>query len=180
MYACAEYRLIYLAQPRTASRACVAFLKQNTRVRTIGSHHDMDIAEVRFRRRDGWRIVTAVRNPWDIIVSWYHHNPYWLDRPQSDWTFPNFVRDFATGRRNPYVRPNRMYGILQPEATDILRYETLWDDLSGVLGIPTPESERPRVGVSDRKPYREYYDDDTREFVCHQYERDIQDYGYEF
>ena len=180
MYICPEIQVIYLAQPRTASRSCVAFLKANTPVRTVGSHHDMDDAELKFRTNDGWRIVVAVRNHFDILVSWWHHNPNWFSRPKSESGFDYFVRDFTTGKGNQYAKPHAMYGRYQPLATHIMRYENLWDDLSDAVRIPAPLEGRPHIGPSDRNPYPMYYDDKTRAYVEGYYAKEMEKYGYGF
>jgi len=181
VYICPELRLIYLAQPRTASRACSQFLQAQTPLRRTGGHHDMDLAELRFRRRDGWKVVTTVRNHWDIIVSWWHHNPRWFNPPQGTNDFGLYAREFTRSRDNHYVRAHRMYWEFQPEATDIVRYESLWDDLARVTGLPVTDQERQHfIGKSDRKPYREYYDAETREFIGEYYATEIEEYGYTF
>ena len=181
MYVCPEIQVIFLSQPRTASRSCAAFLKAHTPVRTVGGHHDMDIAELRFRKRDGWRVVTAVRNHYDILVSWWHHNPYWFGRQRGiEPSFDRYVRQFTFHAKNKYARPHKMYWRFQPEATHIVRYENLWDDLSAAVGIPAPMSARPAIGVSNRKPYSEYFDDETRLFIADYYTDEIAEYGYEF
>lgn len=179
MYICPEIQLIYLAQPRTASRSVAQFLQSNTPMRRQGGHHDVDVVELKFRKDDGWRVVTAVRNHFDIIVSWYHHNPNWFSRPKGQETFANFVRDFTTNKNNQYVKPHAMFKTFQELATDIVRYETLWDDLIPVTGLAAT-SERPHVGASERKPYREYYDEVTRAYVEGYYQREMKKYGYEF
>jgi hypothetical protein len=180
LYICNELRLIYLAQPRTASRSVSSYLKEHYAVRNHTGHHHLDVRECEWRRADGWQIVTTVRNHFDILVSWWHHNPRWFRPRDPNPTFEVFVWEFARHIRNKFVAPGRMYWKYQPFATEILKFETLWDDLGRVLGTEIPSEERPHIGPSTRKPYREYYDEPLRRFVEEEWHQEMADYGYEF
>lgn len=185
MYVCEDIRCVYLAQPRTASRSVVHFLQANTvlaRDSIKAHHHAMDPVLVDRYKREGWKIITAVRNHFDIIVSFYHHAPHWFSRPKQEATFANYVTDFAMRTDiNKYAIDHRLFYKYQPVATHILRYETLWRDLGEATGLNTEPGRRPLVGVSkDRKPYRDYYDADSRRFVEQWYKAELEEYGYAF
>jgi len=181
MYVCPEIKLVYLAQPRAASRAIAAFLQSVAVTERVVNHHYIDLDMVERYRADGWRVVTIVRNHFDAIVSWWHHSPYWFNPPKGMNTFDLFVTEFATNRNNEYVVPHRLYWQYQPIATHIVRYENLWSEFSAATGLQPGERERSvYVGQSDRKPYRDYYDAASRKFVEDFYAEELERYGYVF
>jgi len=185
MYLCPEIKVVFLAQPRTASRSCVHFLQARTPMRRhkqSAGHHSIDIGDLKGYRREGYRVVTAVRNHYDLIVSFYHHAPHWFSRPKGEETFTNYVYDFATHEKNQYAEPHALYGKLQPYASHIIRYENLWDEFSAATGLEVTAEDRQafHMGKSDRKPYREYYDEDTHRFIAGWYKHEMEEYGYSF
>jgi len=185
VYICPNIKVVFLAQPRTASRSCVHFLQSKTeqdREKITANHHSIDTRSVIAYRENGWRIVTAVRNHYDIIVSFYHHAPHWFSRPREQESFANYASDFATHKANKYAIPHRIFYKYQQYATHIVRYENLWDEFSEAVGLEVTAEDREifNIGKSDRKPYREYYDEDTRRFIGEWYKTEIEEYGYEF
>lgn len=190
MYVVPSLKVVYLAQPRTASRACARLLKEEWGCNPLGAggHHAYRPKEVERYARVGYRVIVAVRNHFDIIVSWYHHNPRWFDQSRPEMRFWAFAKAFPTHARNTYVRPHQMYWGYQRIATHIIRYENLWDDFEEALGVPIPRSKVEVIGKSDRKPYRWYYeqtdenDNDygTREFIEQYYAEELERYGYSF
>ena len=79
-----------------------------------------------------------------------------------------------------------IYSIDGDVAVDFVgRYESLADDLKLALGHVglSLEAELPRAKTTFRRnalPYRDYYDDDTREIVARWYAREIELLDYEF
>jgi Sulfotransferase family len=119
------------------------------------------------------------RNPWDRQVSWYHHR---YRRKATPPPFDTFIHSDRRARINNY----EIYTIGEQVAVDFIgRYETLEQDLRHALshvGV-TFEAELPRAKSAFRshaKPYREYYDEDTRAIVGDWYKREIELLGYTF
>jgi hypothetical protein len=104
-----------------------------------------------------------VRNPWDRIVSYYQ----FLSRR-------NFARHVETG--NPY-HPCWHW---TKDLDFVGRFESLEADFSHIcrrLGI---SAELPHVNATERGPYRQYFDEVTRDIVARRYADDLREYGYEF
>jgi hypothetical protein len=77
MYVHEDRKLVYLAHPRTASNATVAFLKTCGFVKAlhpaVADHHAQLGPPVTLKNRHEWTVATTVRNPLDTVVSWLFH-----------------------------------------------------------------------------------------------------------
>ena len=123
-----------------------------------------------------------VRNPWDRVVSMYHNFA-----EAKGASFVEFVREIVGGDKSipfaltptpqDYYRPCAFW---MKGATFTGRFENRGahlEILSRILDRPVPELHR---GGSDRRPYTEYYDDDTRLLVEEEYQVDIALYSYRY
>ncbi|MCP4384096.1 MAG: sulfotransferase family protein [Hyphomicrobiales bacterium] len=129
---------------------------------------------------------TIERNPWDRQVSFY----FWRTRkskPQPDF------RTFLLSRwhRGKAFRSARMknwwtYTIDDKVVVDrVIRYERLAEELAEVcseIGITDPVRLPTAKGHTraDRRHYRDYYDDETRDLVAGWYKREIETFGWAF
>ncbi len=119
------------------------------------------------------------RNPWDRQVSFYHHR---YRREAVPPPFARFIKNDKRARIDNY----EIYSIGGEVAVDFLgRFETLEPDLAHALsqvGLKL-DAALPRAKTTFRKsekPYRDYYDDETREIVGAWYRREIELLGYAF
>jgi len=86
----AKGRLIYLAHPRTASRATERALLKCLKWRskqTKNCHAKLD--EIEWKNGDE-KVITTIRNPLDLIASWWAVNPALHDKA----TFLEFVKTY--------------------------------------------------------------------------------------
>jgi len=119
------------------------------------------------------------RNPWDRQVSFYHH------RYRRDSAPPPFA-SFIKGDRRARINNYEIYSIDGHVSVDFVgRFESLEDDLKHALrqvGLSFDQA-LPRAKTTFRKsskPYRDYYDDDTRKIVGDWYTREIEFLDYAF
>ncbi len=147
-----------------------------------GFYNHMPAAEARALVDDKvWRSYFKFafeRNPWDRQVSFYHHRYRGEKEPPP---FSRFMHQDRAARLNNYD----IYAIDGAVAVDFVgRYERLEEDLRLALdrvGIAAPELPRAKGAFRQTKvPYREYYDDETREMVRDWYAREIELLDYEF
>lgn len=139
---------------------------------------------------------SIVRNPWDRLVSTgaWSGRKWATGRPLERDEFDAFVRQvhaaFRAGFPSSAAEVPVRHVIPQSRfvldaagrtAVDFLgRFETLpqdWRTIRERLGC---DVELPTRMGSRHRPYREYYDDETRELVAEMYASDIEAFGYRF
>jgi hypothetical protein len=128
--------------------------------------------------------VVGVRNPWDLVVSFFF---WWLEEPGM---LPSMPQNF-----NPFVRwhvlgacpVNLGYWLLDGQwwADVYLRFETIEEDCKALwqkLGVEF--SGLPRLKTKSRAVpgihYSAYYTDESVEMVRQAYAEVIDKFGYEF
>lgn len=143
-----------------------------------------------------FRTVTCVRDPWDWTVSGWLH----VTQNRPAFSNPPAFQDFVLGGgERPTIRQyahkftsasayvayhtqltqweHLCSGGRYAEIDAVCRFESLTDDLNDAFGL---EIDLPHVNRSERKPYREYYDETTRRIVADRNRQLINRFGYEF
>ena len=146
-----------------------------------------------------------VRNPWDKEVSDYYFCKNHKYRIQAQ-TISEYFQKLAKSRRSMW-NSNQLHWLCDGNGKQIVdfigRFENLQEDFNivcdriGVLRSKLPHCLRGGAlgpgdmkKLSDRgvtsdtrdskKPYWEYYNDETRKIVAEKYAKDIEYFGYEF
>lgn len=132
-----------------------------------------------------------VRNPWTRLVSEYIFNDYISKFEFKDFVFNNFPEIDYHDDAYRHVLPQ--YEFLYDSGENVLvdfvgRFENLQADFNIVcqkLGIenttlPHFNPSKKNKALKEYKPYWEYYDDETKEFVAKFYQKDIETFGYTF
>lgn len=90
---------------------------------------------------DGIRIYLVVRNPYDRLVGLYLHYEWSINqiktRPNILWE--NFLKDINTFNDNYWMYKKTICQIIKDydaQYDEIIRYETLEEDLSDIMGQP--------------------------------------------
>lgn len=164
--------------------------------------------DIPFEARDR-PVLVYVRNPWDWYVSWYHAVFPSRWGPSRSPTagvndFDTVIRAACTGLIDPdgrqpgpgdredfyTTRIRRFCGDgLGSDRLTVGRYESLIEDLGDFLamaGAPLSESALARiragepVNASERKPYREHYDEGLQQLVEERCQMPIERFGYRF
>lgn len=141
----------------------------------------------------GWRVRARVgediwnsyfkfcfeRNPWDREISLYFF------RRGRDGNADTFAGHLKTLKQRQ-IRNWEIYSQAGAPAMDFMgRYENLEADLTlalqncGIDRTVTLPQAKARFRT-DRRPYREFYDDRSREMIANTYRREIEYFGYEF
>ena len=125
-----------------------------------------------------------VRNPWDWLVSYYHHVVQCPDhgrhrRLMRIACFEDFIRWKMTRRRN------RQLDLLADRDGRLLvdfvgRYERLEEDFHEISRRLSVRVDLPRLNRSRHDDYRRYYSDNAAQLVADYWRPDIQAFGYDF
>lgn len=198
MYVIPEKKLVFLAQPRAASRAVRDYLEEKYHVERVlprpmwppgwGDHHTVCLKDIKEGKYSDYTIFTTVRNPWDWLVSVYCWDTKDLDlAPDFEtylktrfWKYCLFVNDDPMQLGEDYgldPNPCRLFWLMPQLSDVVIKVEELDEKLSELLRVGV---KLDIVGKSDRKGYREYYTPELEEVVHNWWWRDIDDYGYSF
>lgn len=185
MYTLQAHRLLFLAQPRTASMAIGELLTEQLGGRRVGRHHSVPTEHPEVEIKSDWIVFSTVRNHWDAILSW-HYKAVRGPRKSLDFYLTREVRRL---RHHFKALPNgqfELYHRYLPLSTHVLRYETLQYDLNAVLAlrglgpvtIPLANNsvDRPQV------PYQEVFDaePELRDRVGAMFADEIERLGYRY
>jgi hypothetical protein len=128
---------------------------------------------------------TCVRNPWDRVVSLYHHMSTVSKRWPND---PEKQKMNFEGTFKEFLYHQELYPSICPNFQDfdhVVRYEFLQDDfniLCEKLDIPN-KVELPRMDYNTGRPkinYQSYYRGNLQQIVAEKYAKDIEYFGYKF
>jgi hypothetical protein len=198
-----QYQCIYIHIPKTAGNSVSYALDrlpgstpQTVRIRNRKHIKARELR--RYVRDDMWEACfkfAFVRNPWDLMVSSYH---WWLRKaprwPANDRAVAEIrgLGDFTGFMHSRYGKKmiNQLEGCMFDWIADendvllldyIARFETLQEDWREIcLRIGAPHSPLPHLNQIERKSYRDYYTDETREFVAWRFRKTIDTFGYTY
>lgn len=186
MYLHPEKKLVFLAQPHTASHSIAEALllngfqlgKSNISVvagaqRRPFHHADLDVGgHVRPENRHEWTVFSVVRNHFDLVLS-------------RAWKFANYAADFKGEEKwfrkalTPtwWVGQDTLFGRFRPQSDILLRFEILQEELEDITGpITLPViHENPH---RQERSYREFYTPETRAMVEDRFWLEMKELGY--
>jgi hypothetical protein len=142
---------------------------------------------------DGWQqrrapedcyfVFSAVRNPFDRVISAWKYLPFLQSLPL-EFVLRNLPR---TGHDFRHITVQQADMLVDANTQKLvtnalIRYENLQSDFDRVCRlIGKPVSALPFVNRSDRsRDYREYYNAITRRLVEELFHKDIETFGYSF
>ena len=184
MFGHRDLKILYLAAPKTASVSTGEALVEYGFDRTLNHHGLLEQAKTYYDITNEWKILTTVRNHWDTIVSWCMFRPYirktygvcidgvkHLMKCDAHLIKAKSLGDFLGGQ---------FWWQHAPYATHILRFETLQEDLNAALGFDLSLPHENKSEHREDRPYQEFYDEETKEFVAKLFSKEIKQYGYSF
>ena len=155
-------------------------------------HKHSTFSEIREERNlENFTFITTVRNPWEIILSWYLYYQKQLQTSQLDRYLYNFAGiDWIVGDFSNFIntcpdfifQSQMAYTIDEDKSVDhIIRYENLneeWKDLT--IRYFETEIKLPRKNTTKHGSYKDYYTDDLIEIVRERCKEDIDHFNYAF
>jgi len=168
MYVHEEKRVAFIAHPRTASTATGAALLSLDFTQWV-NHHGINPKW----DPEGWTVFATVRNPFDLMVSWYYKAKY--RELEFQYWLPNFI-----AVSNQYLDLGMFFGLRY--CTRVLRYEQLQQDFDFVMSeLGFPQIDIPLKNVSTArpdKPLSEYYDPKLINLMKAHFGEEIRQNGY--
>jgi hypothetical protein len=198
-------KYIYIHVPKTAGSSIRKALQtapwphvsQGTRYRIPKHATALQVKEIVGDRNWQSHFTFAfVRNPWDLMVSSYH---WWLrkgNRYESTrnmaklveqcGSFDSFIKsELGSHYVNEFKSPGLKEWYCDEHNMILLdfigRFENIADDFQHIgkcLKVKVPDL--PYMNISDRSPYRKYYNDETYQAVANRFAWTIEHFGYEF
>lgn len=191
-------KFIFLARPRTGSTTCRNVVQPHADI--IGVHISKitddfpfynhiparelkQLFEDRNMEWDAYKKFCFARNPYDRIVSLYHHNIWMTGKEKS---FEDYVNKIVDPKRILTVSLENFIGDENQKNldVDVLQFENIYEDLTKYLlqfGVKVTREHIPHLNSSEnRGKYREYYTDELRERIANLYAQEIDRFGYEF
>jgi hypothetical protein len=178
VYVTPDETFAFIAHPRTASRATKQSLGLPFFERT--GHHELDRDVCERVRNNAGMVACTIRNPYDVVVSWFHNEHFREDGQHKPGQFIPWVARTGLDHTQWLKRTPYFYGLRF--CNHVLRFEQLEEDLKEVCDMMdlkyTPTKP---YGVLPRdRDYRGFYDDETREFVATKFAADFAATGYTF
>jgi hypothetical protein len=129
---------------------------------------------------------TIVRNPWDRVVSMFHHSG--IKEQIGNMKFSSFCERLAnpplrTSLERHHTAPLMYQLVLDGKFIPdiVLRFETLRKDFENLCDrLRWPHKKLPHFCPSKREHYREYYTHKTKKIVAKIYKEDIAYFKYHY
>jgi len=203
-----SHKFIYLRMRKVASQSMrdilmplcipvpggeIAHLKSRLRLEwnyhryVFRAHDDILAAQRRMPRRtfEEYFKFAFVRNPWERLVSEYE---FILRRPghgrhrrvRKLQSFSEFI-NMQIPRRDAYqlnMLQDRNGRLLMDFVGKLENLEQDWQQVCQQIGIA--HQALPRTNVTQRKDYRDYYDENTRQRVAKHWAREIERFEYSY
>lgn len=188
-----DYNFLFVHIQKTAGSS-ISYVLKNVNGTSIyrPQHTRIKDIDINFNR---YFKFCFVRNPWDRLVSWYNMHskarviiPFQQYLMNDSKGFSDYIRrinvincsntlkSLSFNQLDYMVDKN---GVLRMDF--IGRFENIDDDFNVICKkLNLPNSSLPHVNGFDHKDYREYYNDEDREYVANLYKRDIDYFGYTF
>jgi hypothetical protein len=181
-----EKKFIFIHNPRTGGGTILQMLGHPEL-----THLCYPASWVKSNNLDKWDSYykfAFVRNPYDWILSTYLFHTHTMDVPDKKvgfkaWIaskFPpfNLTPSHASLYLDRWLR-DKNGNMLVDNVFKFEDYENSLKTIFSAIGVALP-AEIPVVNKIEHDPYREYYDDDTRNRIYEHFRIDLEYFGYSF
>lgn len=164
-----------ICHPKTGSQSMERVLRSTFDARVVNGMHGIDEKECKRIVEAGGSVACTVRNPWDLMVSWYH---YCLGNGSTTDYFNTWAMNvLETG--NGWLEKG-FYGV--EHCNRIFYFEhDLERQLNNCLqDCRLPAVKLPRLGATQHHHYSMYYNKEAAAMVGVYFASDIKEWGYRF
>ncbi len=167
-------KLAFICHPKTGSQSIREALRG---AKVVEGMHGVDPSVCEQLRKKGI-VACVVRNPWDLMISWYfysHVNPYNIrdERPHDfeDW-LPWFIEN------DKWIKKGLFYGA--KHCNQFIRFEgSLERQINYLLEVSKmPPIKLPHNGKTNHRDYSHYYNPTTKKLVADRFCGEIERFGY--
>ncbi len=162
MYFHFDKKVGFIAHPRTASSSTAHVLMQQMGFVIKGDHHAFDPTW----NLNDWEFFCTVRNPFDVMVSWFYNQK--REKPFSRW-----LPEFLDGCQ--FLQGERMF-FGQSACKHIIHFENLQDDFDRVMhdvGLPLMRLPLRNVSARESSSFMGYYNPRTAKMVTDRFRQDF-------
>lgn len=179
MYVIPDKKFVFLAAPRTGSKAVAKALLELRGAELVGSHHTTPDEHPEIKIDESWAVCSTIRNHWDAMISWW----FKIERLANSMTpLAKFLPRFCENNGN-FIRNGQLWWKTLPHTNTLIRYEWLQADFDQALvKAGMAPTDIPSVTDSHRKgsPYQIFYKQATRLWVANYFKDEIANCGYKF
>lgn len=180
MYVHEEKNFGYIAHPKTASSATARVVRDTFGASQVGTHHAAKELWCRPILETGGIIMATIRNPYDLMVSWYFH--YSVRRPGTPMESFKAWLPWIIQNPNGYIEQGMFFGLQW--ANRIIRFENLQKDFDNVcaeIGLQRTVIESVNVSVRrEGRTYQEMYETSSRDLIQKHFTTELDVGGYSF
>lgn len=179
-----KHKLIFIHIPRTGGSSIEKALvgKDWFNIESHTKHISASIAKRKYSDVwDEYTTFTVVRNPWDRLVS-MRTTGWWdkISNAPASGSFYKFIENITLCPHERYDS-NLYVDMLDIELDYIIKFENLQAEFSNMLSdLNIQNIKLPHVYKYNHKPFRQCYDQATRDLVSDIYKADIEKFGYTF
>lgn len=183
VYIFKDYGVMYYYNSKTASTSIKRSIQKRSNVVETLKRRSFKYF---YNKYPNYKIFTFIRNPFDRVVSFYH-----FSKPNNNnYNFNEFIQkkyiDDPKIRKDKDIqlRPFIHKEKIRREDIDKLffigRFENLTEDFNTLCSMIGIEVGLLHINKTNRKNYREYFDDRSRKIIEKWYKEDLEVFGYEF
>ena len=193
-----KHKIIFIHIPKNGGTSIAQYLEMEN----IGHYHFSHYQQYP-KKWKNYNKIAISRNPWDRFVScyeyskmensFYHsvegdsiygkHPDYDLLRDKSfeecvtiAKLTPDLLNHQGWKSQLSWISNEKE----EIQVNHIFKLENIDDEKTGLLSIVNNENPIPKVNLSTRKDYKEYYTEETKDIIKEIYKKDIINLGYEF
>lgn len=168
-----------ICHPKTGSQSVREALRRKYNARVVRGQHFLDEDECKRIILDGGIVCSVVRNPWDLMISWYFYSEHDPKQGKDVLPFSQWLDNVLTSG-NGWIEHGLFYGL--DHCNRIIRFEhDIQSQLNGCLidcGLE-PVALR-NLGKTSHTHYSNYYSIQDAIKVYSRFADDIEEWGYQF
>jgi hypothetical protein len=178
-----ENKMAVIGHPKTGVTSIRKALRDNFLILETEGPHGVNESYCKQLRDEGGLVIGTVRNPWDLMVSWWYYS---IVRPSESgsaqyWSFEEWL-PWVLVAGNGWIEKEKGLFYGEEECTHFIYFER---DIEVQLNWMLTECGLGPVEVghhnsTNHKPYQEHYNPFLVDLVYERFEEEIWAFGYDY